>query len=184
MWDKARKENGSFNIVYLIIAGVLAIVVILLYVYLGPSDNRPPASSQVEALDNTASEDELLYINNVYTISSTCIDALDSLSNLFLIYQPLDGDWLSAAHAEILLIQWSVEDARGLVPPASMSHIHNVFLDGMEKYDDAMTLLAGNINNLSQANIDSIELKFTEGAEYFSEAADLLAIFKAQHGIN
>ncbi len=187
MWNEARKEKGGFPVGYLIITCALAIIGILLYVYLNPDTGGqvyiPSSADATQQTSEISLVEEKIYINTVQAIAASCVVPMQVLGQLLQQYQPFNDEWVLSTSLEIYNIKMAAEDARTVNPPGSMIHIHEKFMLGMESFDDAMDLLVVGIDDVDANKIDQAGIMMEAGADYISEASELLISFKSAHGL-
>ncbi len=142
----------------------------------GPQSASTTQSSQVTI-------EEQNYLTSISEISSTLINSLGEYSSLVQNYQTGDDAWTLQVVAQMVIIRGEYEKTVNLVPPDSLTNVHNKFYSGMSCFNDMTYLFTEGADNMDPDLINEATVKVNEGKEYIVEAIGLMNDFNAAHGL-
>ena len=121
------------------------------------------------------------YLNAVGDTAVTLSDALTKFGSLSGDFQAGNDEWTLQVAAQIVIIRGEYEKTANLVPPDSLSDVHNKLYLGMSCFNDMTYLFTEGVDNIDADLIYEAVSKLDEWTEYISEATDLIYDFIAAH---
>ena len=128
--------------------------------------------------------EDKVYIFNLSNHATGLADALDRLgetldrynSSLIIVNGVItaNNEWTNELAGRIQGVYHYTNEAQFIEPPAEYAGMHEVYLQGIEKYRQAMKQLIQAVNVNDAAAIEEFNSLMLEGAELINEAAGML----------
>ena len=136
-----------------------------------PTPTPSPAPPPIELIEIDA---ELTYLTYLEGHLEGMSYAMGGLAQLVLDPQFSDDDWKAEVLVYMVLIKLGYEEAQAMDCPSSMSHIHNIYVQGLSHFSTAMDLLAEGIDYFDADSISRATTEMDIGAVLIGEAAQLM----------
>ena len=173
-----------------IIVGIVAVVLIIIIAVAAcgepstPTRTPTPTPSQSPAPPiATLTPAESNYLNIIETNSQTCGTALTELGQLLSDAQIFDEDWIVEVAIQMATIRLCYEEMLATTPPDSMLTIHNKYIQALQHFNNACSLLAEGIDNLDMDSMDQAITEMELGNQFIDEATTAVKDFKEEHNI-
>lgn len=120
---------------------------------------------------------ECLYMLTVQEQTGVFSEALTEVSELLSEPEFLSDEWIFGVAAQLAAIRVTYDDASALDPPTSLRQVHEAYIEGLSKLNDATFLIAEGIDNLDPEPLLEATDLMLEGTQDIGRTTALIEVF-------
>lgn len=131
----------------------------------------------ISAYAQELTPNENAYATTIADHSMRVGQALIELGDLMQNPQIGDDKWTLMVAAQIVTIRALYDEAMGINPPSSMTHIHYKYVQAMKHFESSTHLLTQGVDELNAELLDQATTELLTGSQLINEATKLMEEF-------